>query len=337
MKVAITCNILPPSYSRKSGDDTFAEFDSPATVEAIKSALLNHRDVHRVEIVEADQDAYEKLRRGNFDFVFNIAEGLKGGAREAQIPAMLEMLGIPHTGSGVTTLAITLDKRRTKEVLLANGITTPRYQLLRSWDEFRPGMEFPLFVKPNNDGSSRGITAKSLVTCEETLEDVVSEIVEVYRQPALVEEYLIGREFTVGLVGNYPPSVLPIVEVSFDHLSLDAPKFDCYEVKWIYDSLGSGYETTFCPARVDQYLETKILDVAVETFQDLDIKDLCRIDLRLDGDGEPSVIDVNALPGLIPDPAENSRFPKAAYASGYTYQDLICTIFDAAIKRVGML
>jgi len=336
MKVAITCNILPSNYLRESGDDTFAEFDSPDTVNEIKNSLLNHSQCGQVEIVEANQDAYQKLRQGNFDFVFNIAEGLKGEAREAQIPAMLEMLDIPHTGSGVTTLAITLDKRRTKESLYASGIRTPGYQLLHSWNEYKSRLDYPLFVKPNNEGSSRGITAKSLATCREELENAVSEIVEAYRQPALVEEYLPGKEFTVGLVGN-SPQVLPIVEVSFDHLPSDAPKFDCYEVKWIYDSLEANCETTFCPAKIDKDLENRIYEAAVETFRALDIKDLCRIDLRLDENGQPSIIDVNALPGLIPDPAENSRFPKAAYAGGYTYQGLIWAIFDSALERVGML
>ena len=334
MKVALTCNTLPSDYSRESGDDTFAEFDAPSTISAIRTALLNRCD--SVEVVEADEDAYEKLRRGNFDFAFNIAEGVRGEAREAQIPAMLEMLGIPYSGSGVTTLAITLDKRRTKEVLEANGIRTPRFQLLQSADDLKPDLKFPLFLKPNGEGSSRGITAKSLVSSNEELEEVVSEMVATYRQPVLVEEYLTGREFTVGLLGN-PPEVLPIVEVSFEGLPEGAPKFDCYEVKWIYDSLDAGYDTTVCPADLDDDLRSRIAEAATRAFEALEVRDLCRLDLRLDGEGEPSVFDVNALPGLIPDPAENSRFPKAAYASGRSYEELIGEVFDAALAREGIL
>lgn len=333
MKVALTCNILPPDYSRESGDDTFAEFDAQSTIEAIRTALLNRCD--EVEVVEADEDAYERLRRGNFDFAFNIAEGVRGEAREAQIPAMLEMLGIPYSGSGVTTLAITLDKRRTKEVLEANGIRTPRFQLLSRADDLRSDLKFPLFLKPNGEGSSRGITAKSLVSSGEELEEVVSEMVAAYRQPVLAEEYLTGREFTVGLVGN-PPEVLPIVEVSFEGLPAEAPKFDCYEVKWIYDSLDAGFDTTVCPARLDDDLQSRIGETATRTFEALEVRDLCRLDLRLDEEGEPSVFDVNALPGLIPDPAENSRFPKAAYAAGYSYEELIGRVFNAALAREGI-
>lgn len=330
MKVALTCNILPSDYSRESGDDTFAEFDAPSTVEAIRSALLNYCD--SVEVVEADEEAYERLRRGDFDFAFNIAEGIRGEAREAQIPAMLEMLGIPYSGSGVTTLAITLDKRRTKEVLLANGIRTPRFQLLRRADELRPDLDFPLFLKPNGEGSSRGITARSLVREVEELEAVAGEMMAKYRQPVLVEEYLTGREFTVGLLGN-PPEVLPVVEVGFEGLPAGAPRFDCYEVKWIYDSLEAGFDTTVCPADLDEDLRSRIERAATESFEALEVRDLCRLDLRLDADGEPSVFDVNALPGLIPDPAENSRFPKAAYAAGYSYEGLIGKIFSSALSR----
>jgi D-alanine-D-alanine ligase len=333
MKVALTCNTLPPDYSRESGDDTFAEFDAPSTIEAIRDALLNRCD--KVEVIEADENAYEMLLRGNFDFAFNIAEGIRGEAREAQIPAMLEMLGIPYSGSGVTTLAITLDKRRTKEVLVANGIRTPRFQLLSRAEDLAPGLDFPLFLKPNGEGSSRGITAKSLVSSKDELEEVATEMVATYRQPVLIEEYLTGREFTVGLLGN-PPEVLPIVEVGFDGLPEDAPKFDCYEVKWIYDSLDAGYDTTTCPARVDDDLRSRIEIAATRTFEALEVRDLCRLDLRLDGDGEPSVFDVNALPGLIPDPAENSRFPKAARAAGYSYEELIGKVFNAALAREGI-
>lgn len=334
MKVALTCNTLPPDYSRESGGDTFAEFDAPSTLEAIRDALLTFCD--SVTIIEADENAYGKLLRGKFDFAFNIAEGVRGEAREAQIPAMLEMLGIPYSGSGVTTLAITLDKRRTKEVLMANGIRTPRFQLLSRAEDLRSDLEFPLFLKPNGEGSSRGITAKSLVNSKEELKKVATEMVTTYRQPVLVEEYLTGREFTVGHVGNAPPEILPIVEVSFEGLPEDAPKFDCYEVKWIYDSMDSEYDTTMCPARIDDDLRSRIEVTAARTFEALEVRDLCRLDVRLDKDGEPSVFDVNALPGLIPDPAENSRFPKAAYAAGYSYEELIGKVFNAALAREGM-
>ena len=331
MKVALTCNILPSDYSRESGDDTFAEFDAPSTVEAIRSALLNYCD--SVEVVEADEEAYERLRRGDFDFAFNIAEGIRGEAREAQIPAMLEMLGIPYSGSGVTTLAITLDKRRTKEVLLANGIRTPRFQLLRRADELRPDLDFPLFLKPNGEGSSRGITARSLVREVEELEAVAGEMMAKYRQPVLVEEYLTGREFTVGLLGN-PPEVLPVVEVGFEGLPAGAPRFDCYEVKWIYDSLEAGFDTTVCPADLDEDLRSRIERAATESFEALEVRDLCRLDLRLDAAGEPSFFDVNALPGLIPDPPSNPDFQgRPCWRHSFETANRVCFLPCASLNE----
>jgi D-alanine-D-alanine ligase len=333
MKVAITCNLVPAYYSREESD-TFAEFDSIETVEAIKNALLGYCD--EVIIVEANENIYSTIKEVNPDFVFNMAEGIRGEAREAHIPAMLEMLSIPYTGSGVETLSVTLDKRRTKEVLIANRIMTPKYRLLRSGEEeFDPNMGFPLFVKPNCEGSSRGITASSLVRSEEELRRTAGEIIKRYHQPALVEEFLPGREFTVAMIGNSPPKVLPIIEVCFDSLPEDTPRFDSYEVKWVYDSKEKGYDTTRCPADIGAKLRQKIEETAMRTFEALEVKDLCRIDLRIDARGEPNILDVNALPGLIPDPGENSRFPKAAYTAGYTYEKLIGEIFSVAVTRWG--
>ncbi|HLB71645.1 MAG TPA: ATP-grasp domain-containing protein [Candidatus Methanoperedens sp.] len=333
LKVAITCNLQPENYSHEN-TDVFAEFDSSATVEAIKMALLNY--CREVIVIEGDEAAYGKIKNEKPDFVFNIAEGIKGESREAHIPAMLEMLGIPYSGSGVTTMSITLDKRRTKEVLCSNGIRTPRFQLLKKADEkLNIGFESTLFLKPNCEGSSKGITAKSVVKNEDELRSAAAEIIEHYRQPVLIEQFLSGREFTVAMLGN-PPRVLPIVEICFDSLPAGVPKFDCYDVKWVYDSARNDYDTTFCPAQISNELQQQIERTAQRTFEVLEIRDFCRIDMRLDDEGNPSVLDVNALPGLIPDPKENSRFPKAAYTAGYTYEEMIGEIFMAALKRAGM-
>lgn len=335
MKVAITCNTMPRDYNREE-EDTFAEFDSPETVEAIRAALLKISD--SVVVIQGDEGAYDALRKERPDFVFNIAEGIQGESREAQIPAVLEMLGIPYTGSGVETLAITLDKARTKEILSYNCIPTPKFQLIKVLPfKLDQTLKFPLFVKPNFEGSSRGITSRSLVTNKEELEITVSELMGMYNQPLLVEEYLPGKEFTVSLLGNDPPHVLPIVEVDYDSLPAGVPRFDSYEVKWIYDSKDSNLETVFCPARIEKELEGKIWDLVLKTFRALDIRDLCRIDIRLDNRGNPHVLEVNALPGLIPDPEENSRFPKAAFTYGYSYDEIIGGILRSAAKRTGRL
>jgi D-alanine-D-alanine ligase len=330
MRIGLTYNSLPESNSRQKTDE-FVEFDDMNTINSIKNAIESVG--HEVVLVEANEDAYEKLKNSKLDFVFNFAEGLHGNSRESQIPAMLEMLRIPYTGSDVLTLAIALDKTRTKETLSYYGIPTPNFQLFRSADEpMKEDLHFPLFVKPNAEGSSKGITGKSLVNNKKELRERIDYIIKNYHQPALVEEFLDGREFTVSLLGN-PPKVLPIVEVVFDNLPKNVPKFDCYEVKWILDSPDSDIETVVCPAKIDKKLEGRIKKIALDTFNALDCRDFCRIDMRLDKNNIPNVLEINPIAGLIPDPKENSRFPKACYATGMTFNQIILSILEAAMKR----
>ncbi len=330
MKIGLTYNSLPEDNSRQKTDE-FVEFDDMNTINSIKNAIESGG--HEVILVEANENAYEKLKNSKLDFVFNFSEGLHGNSRESQIPAMLEMLQIPYTGSDVLTLAIALDKTRTKETLRYYRIPTPNFQLFRSaYEPINKDLHFPLFVKPNAEGSSKGITDKSLVNNEKELRERVDYIIKKYKQPALVEEFLDGREFTVSLLGN-PPKVLPIVEVVFDNLPDSVPRFDCYEVKWIFDSPGSDIETVVCPARIDKKLENKIKKIALDTFRSLNCKDFCRIDIRLDKNNVPNVLEINPIAGLIPDPKENSRFPKACYASGMTFNEIVLSILNVAIKR----
>jgi len=331
MRIGLTFNSLPEDNSRQKTDE-FVEFDDMNTINSIKNALESGG--HEVILIEANKDAYEKLKNSKLDFVFNFSEGLHGNSRESQIPAMLEMLQIPYTGSDVLTLALALDKTRTKEILQFYGIPTPNFQLFRSTDEtINKDLHFPLFVKPNAEGSSKGITGKSLVNNEKELRERIDFIIKKYHQPALVEEFLDGREFTISILGNDPPRVMPIVEVIFSNLPDDVPKFDCYEVKWIFDSPNSDFETVVCPGRIEKKLENKIKKIALKVFKVLDCKDFCRIDMRLDKNKVPNVLEVNPIAGLIPDPKENSRFPKACYTAGMTFNEIILSILNIAIKR----
>jgi D-alanine-D-alanine ligase len=331
MKIGLTYNSLPEKDSRFKTDE-FVEFDDISTINAIKTAIESGG--HEVVLIEANEDAYEKLKNLKPGFVFNIAEGIRGTSRESHIPAMLEMLGIPYTGSNVLVHAISLDKTKTKEILDYYGIPTPKFQVFEKGDEkLKKDLKFPLFVKPNAEGSSKGITSKSLVNNEQELRERVNFIINKYKQPALVEEFLDGNEFTVSILGNNPPKILPIVEFNFNNLPPDVPKFDCYEVKWVWDSPNSNVETVICPAEIDKKLEMKIKKIALETFRLLGCVDFCRIDMRLDKNNVPNVLEVNTLPGLIPDPKENSRFPKACYTAGMTFNDIILSVLDAAMRR----
>ncbi len=315
--------------------DKYSEFDDLETINAIRLAI--EKAGYDVVLLEADRDFTFNLREANVDFVFNIAEGIQGECRESHVPAILEMFNIPYTGSGVLTQAITLNKSRKKEILSYYGIPTPRWQIFRNTNQkLDPLLSFPLIVKPDAEGSSVGITNDSLVFDAISLKKQVSKILREYKQPALVEEYVDGREFTVSLLGN-PPKVLPIIEINFDHLPDGLHKFDSWEAKWIYDNPSSPIDPLIVPADLKPKLKAQIERVAKQTFEKLGCVDLARIDIRLNREGVPYVLDVNALPGLMPDPKKNSRFPRSCYAAGMTYDDIILAILHSAMKRYNLL
>jgi D-alanine-D-alanine ligase len=326
---------LQDEASSEEPPDEQAEFDAPETINAIKEAIQSHG--HEVVMVDADGDAFQKLRESGADIVFNIAEGLRGESRESQIPLFCETLGIPYTGSGPLTLAITLDKARTKEILGYHGIPTPRFQVFsKASEELKEHMSFPIIVKPISEGSSKGITNDCLVNDQEHLRKKLAQMIKVYRQPVIAEEFLDGREFTVSLIGNGNPQVLPIVEVCFDGVPEGINRFDSFEMKWIYDDPSSGKHIenmVSCPAEIAVDMENRIRNICVNAYKALGCRDFCRMDVRLDSKGVPNILEVNALPGLIPDPKENSRFPKACYAAGMTYNQIIGRILEEGIKR----
>jgi lysine 2,3-aminomutase len=334
LRIGITYNLkLAPRAGEPA--DKYAEFDSISTIDAIRKAIESGG--YEVVLIEANQSIVENLKRSNVDFVFNIAEGLNGESRESHVPAILEMLNIPYSGSGVLTQALTLNKTKKKEILRYHNIPTPRYHLFSSETEkLDTNLKFPLIVKPNAEGSSKGITNDSLVFNEKSLRKQVAHVIKAYNQTALVEEYCDGREFTVAILGNGKPKVLPIVEIRFDYLPEHIHKFDSYEVKWIYDNPENGIDPLVCPANIDTKLKRELERIALATYSVLGCTDFCRVDLRLDATGTPNVLDVNALPGLIPDPKENSRFPRACYAAGMSYNDMILAILNTAMERYGL-
>lgn len=332
-KVGLTYNlkkqIIP---DRRLPEDFFAEFDDEETVNAIVEAL--EKGGCKVTKIEADEKAYIKLMRLRPHVVFNIAEGLHGESRESQIPAMLEMLGIPYTGSGPLTLAISLDKGFTHQLLNTAGVPSPLFQVFTNADlELEKKFEFPLVVKPLAEGSSKGVRNNSLVRDEGSLRTQVSWVINTYGQPAIVEEFLPGREFTVGLIGNEEPTVLPAVEVLFNRLPNGSNPLYSYEAKWVWDTPEKPLEMFSCPAKISDKLEKEISCIAVQTFKATNCRDVCRIDMRLDENNRVRVLEVNPLPGMIPNPDAHSCLPEAAAAAGYTYDQLIFRILWEALKR----
>jgi D-alanine-D-alanine ligase len=305
-------------------------------VNAVRSAL---EERHNVVMIEANEEAFDKLRSMRPDFVFNIAEGLHGPSREAQIPAMLEMLQIPYLGSDPLTLGICLDKARAKEILAYNRIPTAPFTVVRSMEEFEDmRVRFPSMVKPLHEGSSKGIYNSSVVRTPEELEHEVRTVLSTYREPALVEEFLPGREFTVALLGNGDDvRVLPIVEIKFEALPAGVNPIYSYEAKWIWDTTEKPLEIFECPAKLEPKLQEEIESLCLNAYRVLGCRDWSRIDVRLDGVGRGHILEINPLPGILPKPEDNSCFPKAARAAGMSYNQLINAVLDIALQRCGLI
>jgi len=322
----------PPSTI---GCDADAEWDSPETIEAIRSALA---EKHAVIPIEANEQAYDLLKETRPDIVFNVAEGAFGVSREAQIPAMLELLRIPYTGSDPLTLATCLDKSRAKEILAYNGIPTPGFKVLSYVNGNANGLRYPMIVKPLFEGSSKGIFNDSIVRCTKELKGKVQWVIDTYGQPALVERFVDGREFTVAMIGNGDGiRVLPIVEIKFDALPNGAEPIYSYEAKWVWDRDENPLKIFQCPADVDETMRGRIEEICIRAYKVLRCRDWCRIDVRLDREGNPYVLELNPLPGILPRPESNSCFPKAARAAGMEYGTLLNTIVEVACERYGIV
>jgi len=322
--------------SSKKIQDTFAEWDSRDTVNAVRDALA---EFHTVTMIEADHNAFEKLKDTKPDIVFNVAEGFFGVSREAQIPAMLDMLNIPYTGSDPSTLAICLDKARTKEILSFHHIPTPKFLVIDQVGDLKEfALQFPIIVKPNAEGSSKGIFTSSFVKNFADLEIEVERVLNEYDQSALLEEFLPGREFTVAMLGNgRETEVLPIVEINYSEFPEDFIPIYSYEAKWTLDTKENPLDVFSCPAKLSLELERKIKNVCLATYKVLRCKDWSRIDIRLDASGEPNIIEINPLPGILPDPKDNSCYPKAARTAGMDYTTLLNKVLFTAAKRYNLV
>jgi D-alanine-D-alanine ligase len=319
-------------------DDEYAEWDSAETIAAVERALARHGDVVRLE---ATDDFPQRLRDTRPDIVFNIAEGLRGPNREAHVPAICEFYGIPCSGSDPFTLALCLDKSRTKEILRAHGVPTADWWLVRSVSEITKvpaaAARYPLFAKPVHEGSSKGITERNLVSAPDALASVVRELLDRYQQPVLVEEYLPGAEFTCGVLGNGAEArVLPLVGMNFEALPAGALPIYGFEAKWLWDRPEEPLAIFSCPAPIADALRAEIEHLVLRTFDALGCRDWARIDVRLDAAGRANVMEVNPLPGILPDPTDNSCLPKAARAAGLAYDALIGACLQAAAARHGV-
>ena len=318
-----------------AADDEYAEWDSPATIDAVARALSLHGEVIPLE---ATDDFPQRLRETRPDIVFNIAEGLRGPSREAHVPAICEFYGIPYSGSDPFTLALCLDKARTKEILHARAVPTADWWLISTREELQTFAarhpHLPLFAKPVHEGSSKGITERNHIGAAQALEPVVLDLLERYEQPVIVETFLPGAEFTCGVLGNGASArVLPIVGMNFDALPAGALPIYGFEAKWLWDTRDEPLDIFECPAAITDALRAEIEDVVLRAYHALGCRDWSRVDIRLDARGRANVVEVNPLPGILPDPCDNSCLPKAARAAGLDYDALIGAALIAAADR----
>jgi D-alanine-D-alanine ligase len=338
-----------PSEVRSLGSlgtsDRFAEWDGPETIDAVAEALSACGKVIRLE---ADDDFPAKLRAAKPDIVFNIAEGLHGVNREAHVPAICEFFGIPYSGSDPFTLSLCLDKARTKETLAFHGVPTAPFALAVTVDDLVaisrgqsrlpiPSAKSPLFIKPVHEGSSKGITERNYITSPAALLETGEMLLETYEQPLLAETFLPGAEFTCGVLGNGDAAtVLPIVGINFGSLPGDAIPIYGFEAKWIWDRPENPLQIFECPAKIPEALRVRIEEVVLSAYRVLGCRDWSRVDVRLDAAGVPNLVEVNPLPGILPDPEDNSCLPKAARAAGLSYDELIQTCLVHAMDRSGL-
>jgi len=303
--------------------DSEAEFDAPSTIEALAHAISSAG--HDVVPCEADRRLPRTLTDLAPDLVFNIAEGLQGMNREAQVPALCELLGIEYTGSDAACMAISLNKATAKRLVAQEGIRTPGFLVLRTGDESLPStLSFPAIVKPLAEGSSKGILEKQVVESEAELRSLAHKLLARYRQPVLAESFLPGREFTVALLGEHDPRVLPIMEIVYTD---PRERFPIYSFDAKFESIGVENKV---PCDVSDALREELGRVARASFAALGCRDIARVDLRLDGRGNVHFIECNPLPGMTPDFSDLCVMAKV---EGLTYQALVAEILAPALRR----
>ena len=326
MRIGLSYDLKSAVEGHLAVEDALEEYDSPETVEMISAALQSMG--HTVVRLGGGVHFLDSIRRESVDIVFNISEG-RGTyrSREAQVPAILEMLDIPYTGSDPLTLAVCLDKPLTKRLVAAEGVRTPGWLVIAcedglgraSWEK----LKFPVIIKPACEGSSKGIRVTSLADDVPQAGAEVRRIIDGYRQPVMVEEFIDGDEVTVGMVSNSPPKIIGVMRV--------VPKKPVahfvysLDVKRDYVNLVD-YE---CPARLSKNTLDMIERFALAAFKTLGCRDFSRIDFRVSRDGTPYFLEINPLPGL----GSYSDLVIMALMLGWKYEALIGSVLDAAIER----
>ncbi len=316
---------LKTDYEFKKDDpaDANAEFDHPTTIDVIAKAIESRG--YKVKKIGNVASLLGDLKQLGVDMVFNISEGISGRNRESQVPVLLEMSGIPFVGSDALTLGLTLDKIMAKKIFIASGIPTPKFFEIKDTQEIsgRDHLKFPLIVKPRFEGSSKGLSESSRVENTDDLKKQAEFIIKSYKQPALVEEFIRGEEFTVAVIGNGHPEVMPTVQIKIDGRLKLNDKF------YTFARITSDRLEYICPARIAQDLNKRISDLALKAYQAVECRDFGRVDFRVDNEGNIYVLEINPLPSL----STEDVFMLVAKAIGISYEDIIGKVLDSAFKR----
>jgi len=326
LRVGLTYNVKSEYVLRpEDPPDLNAEFDHDDTVNHIEAALREAgHEVVRLGNARQLLQANGKLR---VDIVFNIAEGYEGRNRESQVPILLEMMRIPFVGADGLTLGLTLDKVMTKKILIAEGIPTPRYAEASDPEKlWSVDLAFPLIVKLRYEGSSKGLSEKSLVNTPDELRRQVQWLADTYRGSSIfIEEFIEGNEFTVAVIGNDPPEAYPVCQIMLDGQVDLGRKF----FHFAYLRSGADY---VCPAKIPEPLSRQMQELALRTYHAVDCRDFGRVDFRVDRQGYPYALEINPLPSL----STEDVFNFIAKTRGLTHHQIVNRILEAALARTGL-
>ena len=319
MKVAVLANLKEDApISPDDPPGRWDDLDDRVTVDMILDSL--HSIGHQAKYFPAGFESVQELKKYNPDLCFNSGEGHFGASREAQMPAILDTLQIPYTCAGVLGMSLSHNKHIAKRMFRCSGLPTANFFVLRDPTDLKEQkLNYPLFVKPAYEGSSIGINENALVRNREELEKQVKWVWENVHAHILVEEYIEGREFTLGMLGD---EVLPIVEI------VSPTGFYSNEQKEDLES--EVYRV--CPAHLPAEKTEEFRKLALKAKNALELEDVCRMDMRMDAAGNPYILEVNPIPLMHPDP-EQASLVYAARAAGYSYQDIIRKIIESAVKR----
>jgi D-alanine-D-alanine ligase len=320
-----------PSLDQSAQED--AEFDSPEVVNSLKQGM--EKLGHKVLLIEADKRVYEQLKRlkSKIDLVFSIAEGPSMDAREAWVPMICEWLKIPYAFSRPTVHALGLDKTLAKAVAVSAGVRTPwSVKIDRVTEIDKNRFKYPLILKPNQEGSSKGIFDNNIVNNIVSLRQRLKPMLKNFTG-VMAEEYIDGREFTVSLLGN-EPEVLPIVEQKFGFMPKRFHRIAGYELKWLYeDTLKDPRDAYICPAELTAKQKTELSAASVKIFRSCGVFDCARIDWRMDKKGKLYFLEINTLPGLNFSDLVVSYFPISCKAAGYKIDQVLARIIGGAVSR----